>query len=106
MGALVIVPTYNERDNLPALVERLLGLEGVRVLVVDDASPDGTGEVADGLRERHGGRVEVLHRRGVRGLGRSYVDAMQAALAGDATLICQMDADFSHDPDDVPRLLA
>ena len=104
MRPLVIIPTYNERDNLPALVERLLAIPGVRVLVVDDASPDGTGDVADRLTAQDA-RVSVLHRTRNRGLGRSYVDGMQHALDGDATHICQMDADFSPDPADIPRLL-
>jgi dolichol-phosphate mannosyltransferase len=103
---LVIVPTYNERDNLPLLVEALLRLAGVQVLVVDDGSPDGTGEEADRLAAQSGGRMQVLHRQGPRGLGRSYIDGMRAALTTGATVICQMDADFSHDPADVPRLAA
>ena len=106
MQPIVIVPTYNERANLPALAAALLALPDVRLLVVDDASPDGTGEVADALADAHGGRVAVLHRTGRRGLGRSYVDGMRRALESGATHICQMDADFSHDPSDQPRLLA
>jgi dolichol-phosphate mannosyltransferase len=106
MRPLVIVPTYNERDNLPVVVGRLLELPGVRVLVVDDASPDGTGAAADTLAAAHGGRVHVLHRTGARGLGLSYIDGMRWALQhSDATHVCQMDADLSHDPADVPRLL-
>lgn len=105
MRPLVIVPTYNERDNLPLLVGRLLAIPALRVLVVDDGSPDGTGAVADALAAADG-RVSVLHRTGRRGLGRSYVDGMRLALTTDATHICQMDADLSHDPADVPRLLA
>ena len=71
------------------------------MLVVDDGSPDGTGAVADGLAAASGGRLAVMHRTGARGLGRSYVDGMQAGAAHRrATLICQMDADLSHDPDD------
>jgi dolichol-phosphate mannosyltransferase len=104
MRPLVIVPTYNERDNLPVVVARLLATPGLRVLVVDDASPDGSGAVADGLAAATA-RVAVLHRTGERGLGRSYVDGMQRALTTDATHICQMDADLSHDPGDIPRLL-
>jgi dolichol-phosphate mannosyltransferase len=103
--AAVIVPTYNERDNLPLLVESLLRISGLRIVVVDDASPDGTGEVADVLAAAGGGRVSVLHRTGIRGLGRSYIDGIRHALASDATAICQMDADLSHDPGDVPRLI-
>jgi dolichol-phosphate mannosyltransferase len=103
---VVIVPTYNERDNLPVVTNALLRLADVRVLVVDDHSPDGTGRVADTLAAAHGGRVSVVHRTGTRGLGLSYIDGMRAALGSDATHICQMDADLSHDPADVPRLLA
>lgn len=105
MRPLVIIPTYNERDNLPVVVDALLRVPGVRVLVVDDASPDGTGETADALARSTGGRVSVLHRTGARGLGRSYIDGIRRALDSDATAICQMDADLSHDPADVPRLL-
>lgn len=106
MKALVVTPTYNERDNLPVLVEGVLKHDGFRVLVVDDGSPDGTGAVADGLAASHPGRVEVLHRTGARGLGRSYVDGLQRALQTDAELIFQMDADLSHNPEYLPALAA
>ena len=107
MPALVaVVPTYNECDNLPVLVEGLLRHDGVRVLVVDDDSPDGTGAIADGLALAHPGRVEVLHRTGPRGLGRSYVDGLRRALAFGADLVCQMDADLSHDPAQLRSLTA
>ncbi|HKB12095.1 MAG TPA: polyprenol monophosphomannose synthase [Vicinamibacterales bacterium] len=106
MNALVIIPTYNERENIPPLVEQLLQHDGVRVLVVDDHSPDGTGEVADRLAGQHPGRVEVLHRTARRGFGRSYVDGIKHAITQGADLICQMDADFSHDPARLPALLA
>ena len=106
MRPLVIVPTYNERDNLPALLEQLLMLDGLRILVVDDSSPDGTGRVADEYAAANRSRVQVLHRTGKRGLGRSYIDGMYLALRTDATHICQMDADLSHNPVDVPRLIA
>ena len=103
---VLILPTYNERDNLPAMIEALMALRDLSVLVVDDGSPDGTGQLADGLAASSGGRVQVMHRRGARGLGRSYIDGMRRALADGASLVCQMDADFSHDPRDVPRLVA
>jgi dolichol-phosphate mannosyltransferase len=103
---IVIVPTYNERDNLPTLMKGLLAHPDLQVMVVDDASPDGTGQVADTLAHESGGRVTVLHRTGRRGLGRSYIDGMQHALRMDVTHIGQMDADLSHNPDDVPRLIA
>jgi dolichol-phosphate mannosyltransferase len=106
MNVLVVVPTYNERDNLPVLVPAVLAHEGFRMLIVDDASPDGTGQVADDLAGRFPGRVEVMHRTGLRGLGRSYLDGLRRALATDAELICQMDADLSHGPEYLPALAA
>ena len=106
MRPLVIVPTYNERDNLPPLLEGLLKHDGLRVLVVDDGSPDGTGGIADEWAAANRARVQVLHRSGPRGLGLSYVDGIYLALRTDATHVCQMDADLSHNPADVPRLIA
>ena len=106
MTALVIVPTYNERENILPLVERLIAHEDVDVLVVDDASPDGTGAVADELAARHPGRVGVLHRTANRGFGRSYIDGIKQAIHRPVDVICQMDADFSHDPDRLPALVA
>jgi dolichol-phosphate mannosyltransferase len=103
---VVVVPTYNERSNLPALAAALLREPDLCVLVVDDDSPDGTGAEADRLSTESRGRLTVLHRTGMRGLGRAYVDGMRAALRMGATHVCQMDADFSHDPADVPRLVA
>jgi len=105
-NALVIVPTYNERANLPVLVEQLLRHAMVRILVVDDQSPDGTGDIADDLARQYPGRIEVMHRTGRRGLGRSYVDGFRAALGSNADVICQMDADLSHDPAHLPALVA
>jgi dolichol-phosphate mannosyltransferase len=81
MNVLVVVPTYNERDNLPVLAAGVLKHAGYRLLVVDDGSPDGTGQIADGLAAANPGRVQVLHRTGPRGLGRSYVDGLQIAIA-------------------------
>jgi dolichol-phosphate mannosyltransferase len=106
MNVLVVVPTYNERENLPDLVRALVAQQGVRVMVVDDQSPDGTGAVADALASELAGRVTVVHRTGRRGLGRSYVDGLQRAIADGADLICQMDADFSHDPKYLPAIIA
>lgn len=102
---IVVVPTYNERDNLPLLVEGLMAQPNVSVLVVDDASPDGTATVAHELGVKHAGRVRVLIRRGERGLGRSYVDGLKLALDEPVDLICQMDADLSHDPAELSRLI-
>jgi dolichol-phosphate mannosyltransferase len=106
MRPLVVVPTYNEHDNLQRLVAALMAIEGLKVLVVDDNSPDGTGDAADALAATSHGRLSVMRRSGPRGLGRSYIDGMAAALRTDATHICQMDADFSHDPAALPQLLA
>ena len=106
MNALVVVPTYNERDNLPLLVPQVLSHEGFRMLIVDDASPDGTGQLAEELARQFPGRIEVMHRTGQRGLGRSYVDGLKRAIETDAELICQMDADLSHGPEYLPTLAA
>jgi dolichol-phosphate mannosyltransferase len=102
--AVVCLPTYNERDNLEAMV-RALGKREVEVLVVDDASPDGTGELADRLAGELG-YVNVLHRERKQGLGPAYVAGFRRALADGADLVLEMDCDFSHDPADVPRLIA
>jgi len=104
--ALAIVPTFNERDNLPILVEALMLQANVNVLVVDDRSPDGTGDAADALARRYPGRVEVMHRTERPGLGRSYIDGIQLGLRRPGDLICQMDADLSHDPRHLPALIA
>jgi dolichol-phosphate mannosyltransferase len=106
VNAVVIIPTYNERENVPRLVAALLAHPGVRVLVVDDQSPDGTGAIADEAARANPGRVDVLHRTTNRGFGRSYIDGIKRALASGAELICQMDADFSHDPARLPALIA
>ena len=104
---LVVVPTYNERENLPLLARGVLAHPGFRMLVVDDGSPDGTGAVADALAIEYPGRVEVMHRTGQRGLGRSYIDGLQKAIAQpDVDLVCQMDADLSHNPEYLPALVA
>jgi dolichol-phosphate mannosyltransferase len=102
---LVVVPTYNERDNLPELVRTLVAQPATRVMVVDDNSPDGTGALADQLAKDFPGRVEVIHRTGRRGLGRSYIEGLQIALKSDAEFICQMDADWSHDPKYLPAMV-
>lgn len=106
MKTLVLVPTYNERDNLPILVKDILEVPGTEVMVLDDQSPDGTGAVADALTVQYPGRVRVLHRTGPRGLGVSYLEGFRHAIAGDADLVCQMDADLSHDPKYLPAMIA
>ena len=106
-SVLVVVPTYNERENLPVLARGVLAHQGFRMLVVDDGSPDGTGAVADALAAEYPGRVEVMHRTGPRGLGRSYIDGLQKAITqADVDLVCQMDADLSHNPEYLPDLVA
>ena len=103
----VVLPTYNEAGNIEAMVEALgpkLSAED-RILIVDDNSPDGTGTVANRLAAGDE-RVKVLHRPGKQGLGPAYIDGFRQALAGGAGLIVQMDADFSHDPAYLPRLIA
>jgi dolichol-phosphate mannosyltransferase len=103
--ALVVVPTYNERDNLPRLVPQLLALDpSLDILIVDDASPDGTGDIADGLA-RANTRIRVLHRASKQGLGTAYVAGFTDALERGYGRIVEMDADFSHRPSDLPRLL-
>ena len=106
LSTLVVIPTYNERANLPVLIAGLLVHDGVRVLVVDDQSPDGTGDIADRLALDHPGRISVLHRTGKRGFGRSYIDGMKLALTERVDVVCQMDADLSHDPRQLPDLIA
>ena len=103
--ALVIMPTYNERENLPAMAQALLKLPiPVDLLVVDDNSPDGTGKLADELAERHVS-INVLHRAEKNGLGRAYCAGFGWALERGYEFILEMDGDFSHNPEDVPRLL-
>ena len=106
--AVICLPTYNERENLESMVEALGGVLDTatdRVLVIDDGSPDGTGEIADRLAAELSW-VSVLHRETKEGIGPAYVAGFRHALAGDAELVLEMDCDFSHDPADVPRLIA
>jgi len=107
MRAVVCLPTYNERENLEAMLRALAEVlpEEGRVLVIDDGSPDGTGELADSLA-RELGHVDVLHRARKEGLGPAYLAGFRRALADGAELVLEMDCDFSHDPRDVPRLIA
>ena len=107
MRATVCLPTYNERENLEQMLRALGGVfrDGDRVLVVDDNSPDGTGELADRLAEQLP-FVDVLHRDRKQGLGPAYLAGFRRALADGAELVLEMDCDFSHDPNDVPRLIA
>ncbi|HVU28152.1 MAG TPA: polyprenol monophosphomannose synthase [Verrucomicrobiae bacterium] len=102
---LVIVPTYNERENLSRMAEKLLSLPvKVDLLVVDDNSPDGTGKIANELAARHP-EIHVLHRAEKNGLGRAYIAGFKWALENNYEFVFEMDCDFSHDPDDVPKFL-
>lgn len=102
----IVIPTYNERENLQVLLPRLLELgPDIQVLVVDDSSPDGTGKVADTFATAFPGRVRVLHRDAKQGIGQAYRAGFSAALGLGTELVAQMDADLSHDPDDLLRLM-
>src|SRR5215470_3193413 len=102
---LVVVPTYNERENLTPLANRLLGLPvSVDLLVVDDNSPDGTGKLADELAGKYPS-IHALHRQEKNGLGRAYIAGFKWALERDYEFIFEMDGDFSHNPDDIPAFL-
>ena len=106
--AVLCLPTYNERENLEQMIEALGGVLDTtvdRVLVIDDSSPDGTGEIADRLASEQPW-VSVLHRETKEGIGPAYVAGFQRALSEGAELVLEMDCDFSHDPADVPRLIA
>jgi dolichol-phosphate mannosyltransferase len=104
-GTWVVLPTYNEADNLPAISDAILdALPGSTLLVVDDSSPDGTGEIADRLAADEP-RIRVHHRPGKQGLGRAYLDGFRVALDGGAEVVVQMDADWSHDPAVLPDLV-
>lgn len=99
MHITTIIPTYNEAENLPKLVSALFSLPlNLRILIVDDNSPDGTGKIADELTAQHPNKVEVIHREGKLGLRTAYLTGIQLALATQTDAIAQMDADFSHDP--------
>jgi dolichol-phosphate mannosyltransferase len=104
-GAWVVLPTYNEAENLPPISEAILtALPAATLLVVDDGSPDGTGRIADGLAAADA-RIRVRHRPAKQGLGKAYLDGFGIALGGGATVVIQMDADWSHDPATLPGLV-
>ena len=103
----IVIPTYNEAENVRPMTEALfgLGISDLDILIVDDESPDGTGRLADELAAEHPGQLHVMHRAGLRGLGRAYIDGFRWALEHGADYIVQMDCDFSHSPAYVPRFL-
>jgi dolichol-phosphate mannosyltransferase len=104
-GTWVVLPTYDEADNIRPISEAILAaLPGATLLIVDDDSPDGTGRIADELAAADG-RIRVRHRAAKQGLGRAYLDGFRIALEGGAAVVVQMDADFSHDPADLPALI-
>ncbi len=107
MTTWIVIPTYNEVENLSALTEAILKIpiQDLRLLIVDDASPDGTGKLADELGEQTHGKVTCLHRSGKRGLGTAYIAGFQYALDHGATIIGQMDADFSHPINKIPEMI-
>ena len=99
MNLTVVIPTYNEKENIPKLAERLFNLPlDIQLLIVDDASPDGTGDLAESLKKVYPGKVSVIHRSGKLGLGTAYIQGFQYALSEGAQMLAQMDADFSHPP--------
>ena len=103
----VVIPTYNEAENLPDIVTKLISLElpSLQIIIVDDASPDGTGDIADSIAEAHRDQIQVLHRPKKRGIGPAYVAGFLAALRINPDIIVQMDADLSHPPDAIPSML-
>jgi glycosyltransferase involved in cell wall biosynthesis len=107
MKTTVVMPTYNEADNLVQIVAELmtLDLQGLDILIIDDNSPDGTGQLADELAAQYARRVHVIHRQGKMGLGTAYITGFRNALNSGADYIVQMDADFSHSPSYLPMFL-
>ena len=107
LKTFIVVPTYNEKDNLPILVESLfkLNIKNLNILIVDDNSPDGTGKIADEIIEKNPGVVSVIHRKGKLGLGTAYITGFKYCLDQGADQIVQMDADFSHNPEKVTELI-
>ena len=107
MKLVVVIPTYNEADNIRAITDALfaLGIPELEILIVDDESPDGTGAIADELAAEHPGRFHVMHRTGPRGLGLAYLDGFKWAIEHSADYIVQLDCDFSHSPEYIPQFL-
>lgn len=108
MKITIVTPTYNEVESLPRLVESLLAIEhpGIHLLVIDDNSPDGTGQAAEELASQHSGRISVVHRTGKLGLSSAYLEGFQIALDQGADAVGQMDSDLSHNPEKLPAMIA
>ena len=108
MKTTIIMPTYNEAENLPDLVEKIMSLpkSNINLLFIDDNSPDGTGQVAEDLGKKHPGRIQVIHREGKLGLGSAYILGFKTVLASGADAVGQMDSDFSHPPEKIPEMIA
>jgi dolichol-phosphate mannosyltransferase len=105
LNKLVIIPTYNEKENIEKITRKVFSLPGgFHLLVVDDGSPDGTGQIVKNLQNEFSGRLHILERKGKLGLGTAYIAGFKWALQNNYDYIFEMDADFSHDPDDLPRL--
>lgn len=108
MKSTIILPTFNEAENLPKIIPAILNnqIPELSILIVDDNSPDGTGQIADELAKKYPGKIEVMHREGEPGLGRAYIAGFLHVLKGDVELIGQMDSDFSHPPERLPAMIA
>lgn len=108
LNTSIVIPTFNEAENLPIIIQRLfdLNISALNILIVDDNSPDGTGEIADQLAEKYSDKIDVLHRQGKLGLGTAYIEGFKICLDKGAERIVQMDADFSHNPEKVAELLS
>lgn len=104
---MIVIPTFNEAENLPVVYQRICeqNIPGLGFIIVDDNSPDGTGQIADDLSDRHEGVFRVIHRPEKKGLGRAYVAGFKAALEEGADIVVEMDADLSHPPKEIPRML-
>ena len=107
MKTVIVIPTYNEAENIEVLIEKILELElnNSKIIVIDDSSPDGTGEIAESLSEKFKGKIDVIHRARKLGLGSAYKEGFKTALKEGAQTIITMDADLSHDPNAIPSML-
>ena len=105
MKRLIIIPTYNERENVVRMIDRLMSMpQAFDLLIVDDGSPDGTAQLVREAQERYGERLQMIERSGKLGLGTAYIEGFKYALSRGYNRIFEMDCDFSHNPDDLPRL--